>query len=396
MLLDLKLTLNRTRLNELDLSHNELTSVKSLSSLPSLSALNLNFNQLAGIDVSAPMPCLRSLKLSDNKLQDIDTTMLPSLTLLYLDQNSLSSVSGLGNCQSLEILSAREQTSRAFDIDLGLVRDVRKVFLSSNRLSVQTVSPSVPLLSLQLLDMASCKIESLPAEFSLNFPNVKVLNLNFNALTAVTELTGLNCLSRLGVAGNRITRMRKLCQVLSRVGRASRNSTCSLHKVDIRGNPLTVRFYPPPITGSGRDADSKKLRGEGAGRMNNVRPGSKSGNDLTAALADIGRSANEDIAHSALWDTEDDYKNNGIEINDPYTLPTVDPQSDAKYFTHLDEPTRLRRRILELMIYAGTGGSVKYLDGLELRPKLEVGSDMDRAWTRLEKLGVLRRKAITN
>ena len=395
-LLDLKLTLNRSRLDDLDLSHNELTSVKSISSLPSLSALNLNFNQLAGIDVSAPMPCLRSLKFSDNNLQDIDTAMFPSLTLLYLDQNSLSSVSGLGNCESLEIISAREQASGIFGIDLGLVRDVRKVFLSSNRLSAQTVSPSVPLLSLQLLDVASCKIESLPTEFSLNFPNVKVLNLNFNALTAVTELAGLNCLSRLGVAGNRITRMRKLCQVLSRVGRASRRSTCSLHKVDIRGNPLTVRFYPPPVTGSGRDLESKKLRGKGSGGIDHIRPGSKTGNDLTAALADIGRSANEDIAHPALWDTEDDHKNTEIEINDPYTLPGADPHSDTKYFTHLDEPTRLRRRVLELMIYAGTGGSVKYLDGLELRPKLEEGSDMDRAWTRLEKLGVLRRKAITN
>lgn len=386
-------TLHRNRLGELDLSHNELTSVKNLSSLPSLNALNLGSNHLSDVDFSEPMPCLRSLKLSNNELHAMDTTMLPSLTLLYLDHNSLSMVSGLENCHNLEILSAREQSSRDFGIDLGLVRDVRKVFLSSNRLSAQTMSPSAPLLSLQLLDFASCKIERLPKEFSLHFPNVKVLNLNFNALTGVSELTGLNCLSRLGVAGNRITRMRKLCQVLSRVGRASRSSICSLHKVDIRGNPLTVRFYPPPVTGSGKDPENKKLRGKGAGKIDNV---SKDVNNLAATLAGIGRDTNEDIAHPALWDTEDDHKNTEIEINDPYTLPSADPMSDTKYFSNLDEPTRLRRRVLELMIYAGTGGSVKYLDGLELRPKLEEGSDMDRAWTRLEKLGVLRRKAITN
>ena len=380
-------------MSELDLSHNELTSVKNLGSLPSLSALNLGANHLSDVDFSETMSCLRSLKLSNNELFAMDTAMLPSLTLLYLDHNSLSTVSGLENCHSLEILSVREQSSGDFGIDLGLARDVRKVFLSSNRLTAQTMSPSAPLLSLQLLDFASCKIDRLPKEFALNFPNVKVLNLNFNALTGVSELAGLNCLSRLGVAGNRITRMRKLCQVLSRVGRASRNSICSLHKVDIRGNPLTVRFYPPPVTGSGKDPENKKLRGKGPGKIDNV---NKDVNNLAATLAGIGRDANEDIAHPALWDTEDDHKNTEIEINDPYTLPSADPTSDTKYFTNLDEPTRLRRRVLELMVYAGTGGSVKYLDGLELQPKLEEGSDMDRAWTRLEKLGVLRRKAITN
>lgn len=382
-----------TRLSELDLSNNELTSVKGLSSLPSLSALNLGANHISDVDFSETMSCLRSLKLSNNELYAMDTAMLPALNLLYLDHNSLSTVSGLENCPSLEILSAREQSSEDFGIDLGLVRDIRKVFLSSNRLSAQTMLPSAPLLSLQLLDFASCKIDRLPKEFALNFPNVKVLNLNFNALTGVGELAGMNCLSRLGVAGNRITRMRKLCQVLSRVGRASQNSVCSLHKVDIRGNPLTVRFYPPPLTGSGKDPENKKLRGKGPGRIDN---GSKDVNNLAATLAGIGRDANEDIAHPALWDTEDDHKNTEIEINDPYTLPSADPMSDTKYFTNLDEPTRLRRRVLELMIYAGTGGSVKYLDGLELQPKLEEGSDMDRAWTRLEKLGVLKRKAITN
>lgn len=367
--------------------------MKNLGSLPSLSALNLGANHLSDVDFSETMSCLRSLKLSNNELFAMDTAMLPSLTLLYLDHNSLSTVSGLENCHSLEILSVREQSSGDFGIDLGLARDVRKVFLSSNRLTAQTMSPSAPLLSLQLLDFASCKIDRLPKEFALNFPNVKVLNLNFNALNGVSELAGLNCLSRLGVAGNRITRMRKLCQVLSRVGRASRNSICSLHKVDIRGNPLTVRFYPPPVTGSGKDPENKKLRGKGPGKIDNV---NKDVNNLAATLAGIGRDANEDIAHPALWDTEDDHKNTEIEINDPYTLPSADPTSDTKYFTNLDEPTRLRRRVLELMVYAGTGGSVKYLDGLELQPKLEEGSDMDRAWTRLEKLGVLRRKAITN
>lgn len=354
---------------------------------------------------------LRSLKLSNNHLRALDVAAFPSLTLLYVDQNALSTISGLEHCHNLEILSAREQmvsereSDKYFDVDLGQVRDVRKVYLSSNKLSAQSVSPSAPLLSLQLLDIASCKLENLPAEFSLNFPNVRVLNLNFNALTGVTELAGMNCLSRLAVAGNRITRMRRLCQALSYIGRTSRNSTCSLQKVDIRGNPLTVRFYPPPVTGSGKTTENRKLHGKEADRERE-RPQAKATLDLHAALADMGQNQSEGIAHPALWGEDGDGeldmdadgnmdRDRDVEINDPYTLPAADAEADTKYFSHLDESTRLRRRIFELMIYAGTGGSVKYMDGLELRPTLEEGSDMDHAWTKLEKLGVLRKKAIT-
>lgn len=351
---------------------------------------------------------LRSLKLSNNNLGALDIAMLPSLTLLYADQNALSTISGLEHCHKLEILSAREQmvakrnSEEYFDVDLGQVRDIRKVFLSSNKLSTQSVSPSAPLLSLQLLDIASCKLESLPAEFSLKFPNLKVLNLNFNALADVTELTGMNCLSRLAVAGNRIMRMRRLCQALSYIGRTSRNSTCSLQKVDIRGNPLTVRFYPPPVTGSGKPTENKKLHGKEAERECSQ---AKATFDIPAALADMGQHPSEGIPHPVLWgeidgqleemdmDADAD-KDRDVEINDPYTLPAADAEADVKYVSHLDESTRLRRRIVELMIYAGTGGSVKHLDGLELRPMLEEGSDMNHAWTKLEKLGVLRKKAI--
>lgn len=365
--------------------------------MPSLSTLNLSFNEINQIDTSAPLRSLRSLKLSNNRFDMLDIRMFPSLTLLYIDQNFLSTVSGLQQCQGLEIFSAREQMSsdnnsgRFFDIDLGLMKDIRKVFLSSNGLSPQILSPSSPLLSLQLLDIASCNFHSLPSDFALSFPNVKVLNLNFNSLPSVEELVGMNCLSRLTVAGNRITRLRRLCQALGRIGRITKGDACSLQKVDLRGNPLTVRFYPPPVTGSGRSESKKQLKAKEEDRDQHGRAEL----DLPAALADIGRC--QEVSHPATWDEEDDEMNieKDIEVNDPYTLPLADAQADQKYLSRLDESTRLRRRVLELMLYAGTGGSIRVLDGLELRPTLEEGSDMDHAWTKLEKLGVLRKKAIT-
>ncbi|KAI9373017.1 hypothetical protein BJX61DRAFT_533492 [Aspergillus egyptiacus] len=379
-----------TRLGELDLSHNELVSVRNIQNLPVLSQLDLSSNRLGEFPCPSPLNVLRVLKLSNNRLHHLDAGLFPALILLYADQNSLCTISGLGQTRDLEVLSAREQTipddrnQGLLELDLGIVRDIRKVFLSSNKLSPQTLSPSTPLLSLQLLDLASCQVEHLPADFATKFPNVKVLNLNFNSLLGVNELIGMNCLSRLSVAGNSISRLRRLCQVLSRIGRTKKTKDCTLQKVDIRGNPLTVRFYPPALTGSGKHPPQKLMAAE----------------DLSAGLEGVEldmpfMAQLERDGQIFPMEEEEDGTVSDPEVNDPYTLPPADPIQDQKYLDRLDQATRLKRRVFELMLYAGTGGSLKYLDGLEFRPVLEPGSDISKAWTRLEQLGVLKKKEIT-
>lgn len=71
------------------------------------------------------------------------------------------------------------------------------------------------------------------------FPNVRVLNLNYNALTDLRPLAGMSRLVKLNCAGNRIRSVRKLQQALER---------CRAVKwVDFRSNPLTLGFYPPAV-----------------------------------------------------------------------------------------------------------------------------------------------------
>ncbi|KAL4923903.1 uncharacterized protein BDV17DRAFT_224972 [Aspergillus undulatus] len=378
-----------TRLSELDLSHNELLSVTNVHNLPALSQLDLSSNRLDKVPWFSPLNALRALKLSNNRLRSLDVGLLPALSLLYVDQNCLSTILGLDQTRDLEVLSARDQAisddrnGGFLDLDLSTVKDIRKVFLSSNKLSPQTLSPTTPLLSLQLLDLATCRLEALPMDFASKFPNVKVLNLNFNSLLGVNELLGMRCLSRLTVAGNSISRLRRVCQVLSRIGRSSKSNICTLQKVDLRGNPLTVRFYPPPITGSGK-TDTRKLL------TSDRRRSGKNDADLDLALM---TQLERDGRLLSVGD-DDDTTDADPEVNDPYTLPPADLLLDQKHLAHLDQGTRLKRRVFELMLYAGTGGALKYLDGLEFRPVLEPGSDMNQAWSRLEQLGVLKKKAI--
>lgn len=376
------------------MSHNCLTSVQNVEWLPSLVTLDLSANQLTRLESSNSLISLRALKLSENKLDVFDATTFSSVSLLYLDQNSLTSIAGLQNCHNLEVLSARDQNQpsvdSAFDIDLGSVKDIRKVFLSSNKLSSACLSPSSPLLRLQLLDIAGCTLNALPSEFASNYPNLKVLNLNFNSIVELEPLVGMNCLARLTVVNNRLARMRRICQILSRLGRTGRGTPCSLRKLDMRGNPLTVGFYPPAVTGNGANADRKKLKDHEKAVIQQQ----EDRRDLSDALADIDR--NDSVGNAVSWGdgTNSDRE---VEINDPFTLPAADPEADGKYLSRLDKATRLRRSVLELLLYAGTSGSLKNLDGLDLRPSLgEDSPDMERAWTKLEELGVLRRKAITN
>jgi hypothetical protein len=184
--------------------------------------------------------------------------------------------------------------------------------------------------------------------------------------------------------------MRRICQILSRLGRTGRGNPCSLRKLDIRGNPLTVGFYPPALTGNGSNAERKKLKDQEKA----VAHLQENRRDLSDALADVD--PNDHVAQPVTWD-DSAKSDRDSEINDPLTLPLADPEADEKYLQRLDRATRLRRRVLELLLYAGTNGSLQTLDGLDLRPVLgDDSSDMSQAWVRLEELGVLRKKAITD
>ncbi|KAF7717572.1 Septation initiation network scaffold protein cdc11 [Penicillium ucsense] len=383
-----------TRLRDLDLSHNRLESVHHIEWLPALTNLDLSANRLQCLDAATALISLRALKLSENRLERFDMQSFFSVHLLYLDQNNLSSVAGLEHCHNLEVLSVREQTpapsqdDSILNLDLGLVKDVRKVFLASNKLSETCLRPSTPLLRLQLLDVAACAVKALPAEFSATFPNLKVLNLNFNSLADLEPLVGMKCLSRLTVAGNRLNRMRRVCQILSRLGRTSKSTPCSLRKLDIRGNPLTVGFYPPTVTGNGSKADRKKTK-DPASVAISATAGHR---ELTDALADLDGEGPVD--NIVTWD-DSSQSGEDMDVNDPFTLPAADPQADEKYLLRLDRATRMRRKVLELLLYAGTNGSLCSLDGLNMKSLLVENADMSQAWSKLEELGVLRRKAIT-
>ncbi|WEW56898.1 Protein nud1 [Emydomyces testavorans] len=393
------------RLKQLDLAGNEISNIANIDSLSALETLDLRHNKIQSFNPQGSLQHLQSLKLSHNHLQDLDLAVFPALQLLYVDCNHLSTIRNLEMCQCLDTVSIREQTNflecgdppypLAVGFDMSANTAIRKVYLSCNKLSSDFLVPASPNPTLQFMDLASCGLEELPPGFGTSFPNLRSLNLNFNALSDVRSLDGICRLSRLSLVGNRISRLRQLCQVLRLVG----GREGCLTKVDLRGNPLTVGFYPSPVFGNGKSIQRGSDRGHNRRKMHQLVKRSDSENNGDDALAPLGGCA--DIAragsgeHASLIRPEEEEVE--IEIDDPYTVPPASSAADEKYLVHLDEATRLRRRVVELMIHAATSSRLKMLDGLEVRSSGEgeqeaVGLKKDWVWKRLVELGVLKKR----
>lgn len=231
-------------LKELDLSKNKMMHLKNLESLPNLQHADFSDNLLEELTIKQEktMPYLETLCLSRNELTTIDLTAFPMLRRLNVDSNLITDIRGLSGAENLSILSARDQqvTSTLVNDILNTQHECTEVYLSSNSIPESGIRlPDVPNFTLRCLELASCGIQSLPVGFGDTYPNIRILNLNFNALSDLSSLQGSIKLKHILLAKNRIQKMRRTCLTLSRLR--------ALKRVDLRDNPLTVGFYSPLV-----------------------------------------------------------------------------------------------------------------------------------------------------
>ncbi|ERF68295.1 hypothetical protein EPUS_02751 [Endocarpon pusillum Z07020] len=321
-----------TRLQHLDLSNNQLEAVRNLHALSALRTLHLENNHLSEFGVAnETYPMLREVRISFNRIEVINLAAIPSVELLYLDNNYIHDVQGLPTARHLSTLSLREQLNspKLLNTIFSTSNECRKLYLSNNNAPLEGLRmPSSPHLNLRFLELGSCGLTSLPDDFGKKIPNCRTLNLNFNAVKDLEPLKGCGRLNKLMVAGNRLHKLRRTCIALTRLP--------ALTKADLRDNPLTVGFYPP-------------FR---EGRL---------------------------VVHG-------DVK---TEVQDPYTLPPGDQITDTKWLTHLDEGTRMKRRTIELFLAKGCEKLVE-LDGLEFDRVALL--QQDEIWQKLTSMGVIAKQ----
>ncbi len=73
---------------------------------------------------------------------------------------------------------------------------------------------SEPCYNLVYLELAACRLITLPADFARTVPNVRVLNHNYNFLEDPSPLEGLTRLRKLTIIGSRIKGAKQLVRVL--------------------------------------------------------------------------------------------------------------------------------------------------------------------------------------
>ena len=73
---------------------------------------------------------------------------------------------------------------------------------------------SEPCYNLVYLELAACRLTSLPADFSRLAPNLRNLNLNYNFLDDVRPLEGLTRMRKLTVIGSRVKVAKQFVKVL--------------------------------------------------------------------------------------------------------------------------------------------------------------------------------------
>lgn len=341
------------RLTSLNLANNEIRNVQGLHALTSLERLVFDGNLLeAGLGALESMPSLRLLSVKSCKLSSLDVEAFPSLRELNLDGNRLAMVEHLDSLNNLEVFSMRNQellegtSTNIFALPI----EARTVRLSAN--AIATLRLPHTYLNIQHLELSSTGLQELPSDFGLRMPNLRTLNLNFNALQDLRPLLNVHRLEKLNVCGNRLARLRKTVSTLSKVK--------GLKEVDLRDNDFTRDFYAPTGT--------LKRATEGA----------------TNTLAKRSESLKTFII--------DDFEEEEVLAEraqvSAFISPAGDAEFDRQHLRRLDEDTKLRRRVYELLL-AHSCPEVCVLDGLVFAK--EKAMVRDGVWERLVDLGIVRK-----
>jgi len=361
------LTIDRGRLEEVDLGQNHIIRISGLSSLPALKKLTLGksisiawclssnmfadgnlLQSMSLIDDGDHMSSkLETIYLEDNLLESLDVSTCPLLRYVDVDQNRLRRITGLELLEKLDTLSMRKQDlagSQASVITsiLQSTLHCRSLYLSSNTIS--SLENTVHHHSIENLEVASCGLTTLPADFGHKFPNLRTLNLNFNTIKDSRALLNILPLENLHVAGNRLSRLRKSVATLAKLTK--------IRTLDIRDNPLTHGFYPPAA------------------------PQKPAPQALTCRSAPRHqRTRSVELQESRMQ---------------AYLLPAVDHKVDDEHLGRLDEDSKLRRRVNELLL-ANSCKKLETMDGLTF--DRERVMKRDGIFERLIKLGIIKKSA---
>jgi hypothetical protein len=242
-------------MEDLILDNNELEGLVNICELPRLVNISANNNNLSKFvyhdmisedteDAQVPIHIsLRRICLNHNSFQDIlDLSDYINLKEVHLDDTGCQSVEGVA-METLKITSRYNNLDVKFNEEILKfslhASSLRQLYLTGGRLpkSLPLFKDKNRFSSVSVLDISAMNLESIPNNFSEFFPLLMDLNLNFNKLKNLKGLENLHHLKQLKALGNQIEEIEDVIEHTS-------NVRMCLKLIDLRGNPLTNKFYP--------------------------------------------------------------------------------------------------------------------------------------------------------
>ena len=312
------------RLRKLDLGNNKIRSVRNMHSLTSLEELDVSNNQLLSLPSKIDAPdTLSRLIAANNLVENLNLENYSGLKTVDLDGNKVRAVSGLETAYNLEFLSLRAQRAVS---DL-----VSNILSTRNECRVIYLSSNVvPGGTFDLPDLPQCNLR----ELELSSCGISELPTGMGRLFPNCRTVNLNFNGLSDIAALR--GMHKLAALeIARNRIKKMRRTClvlsrltNITSLEMRDNPLSLGFYSPLQT--------------------------------TAVL------------------------NNRPEMH--YQGLKRRMEKDRDWVCLLDETTKLKRRMVELLL-ADRCPNLRDLDGADFGR--EVALKSDPTWEVLERKGVL-------
>ena len=199
---DLRGLKHATRLERIELRHNEISDLTPLAGLTRLNNIKLRGNKITDVSPLKGLINVDWLGLEENTIRDLSPLKgLIKLSGIGIEGNPISDVSPLSGLQSLEGIRAWNTQISDFS-PLADVPRLRWLEVSNNR-SLSSLSSLKGLKSLRRLEIKDCEISDLSGLETLT--QLTSLTLVDNLISDVSPLKSLKALTHLNLRNNIIT-----------------------------------------------------------------------------------------------------------------------------------------------------------------------------------------------
>lgn len=191
---------NLKNLKKLDASGNNVKTAKGLEKLKKLQKLYLGENQLSSIQELKKLKNLKSLMLSRNQITSLKgLKQQKKLTTLYVDKNKLSGIQELEYLTQLKELHAEENFLKSLK-GIERLRNLTRLYVSTNQLETLNYIQN---LNLKMLFAGANQL--VRADEIATLRNLEYLDVSYNRITEFPNLTGLPRLDAIVFSYNFIT-----------------------------------------------------------------------------------------------------------------------------------------------------------------------------------------------